>query len=164
MKCKQSKGVRHSLYGQERLAWREWSNNKESSELRIKRGGFCPKIMVKTSQVMIRICTWLHLVKELLQNHFLPILYPFVSRCVLMPCCLLHFDQLLCGTISDLSPKILEAPVYEKWFFLKTKKDPRWPVGLYLGSVMLSWVCYRRVDLECVLRKKVDYSAFSIYN
>ena len=46
--------MKHSLYGQERLAWREWSNNKESSELRIKRGGFCPKVMVKTSQVTIQ--------------------------------------------------------------------------------------------------------------
>ena len=57
VKCMHSKGVRHSLCGQERLAWREWSDNKELSELRIKRGGFCPKVMVKTSQVTIRICT-----------------------------------------------------------------------------------------------------------
>lgn len=54
VKCMRSKGVRHSLCGQDRLAWREWSDNKSRQN---KGEDFCPKVMVKTSQVTIRICT-----------------------------------------------------------------------------------------------------------
>lgn len=69
----------------------------------------------------------LHLVKGLLQNHFLPILHPFVSRCVLMPCRLLHFDQLLCGTIKYWKHQFMKND-----FFFKDEKGPKVTYGIIL--------------------------------
>ena len=132
MQCKHSKGIRHSLHGQERLPWREWSNYKESSELRIKSGWFCLKGTVKTSQVMIQE---LHTAYLTLSRNFSKIIFsPFFTHL----CPDVSWWHAVCCTltsyISDLLPKMLEVPKFMKndYIFLLNYRGPKVTRGITL--------------------------------